>query len=534
MPRRRAVSAAGWLVLFLVGEIWVAAAPNPNVILILADGLRRDSIGAYNGGSFPTPGIDGLAGISVRFSWAYSPAPMSGPAYTSLFTSLYPHEHGLLNNLEQVPAGVWWLPEELRRRGYQTAAFVANGYCDQRFGFERGFDYFWSDRSRGKEAEWVNQALFGWLPTRDRTRPLFLFLVYMDTHTPFITPDLGANLSVTLDGKEIFRERGDNVHVKHEIPIALSPGIHDLSFHRLFPDRDMLAAGEEIEEGTFNIVTFAVRPGTVEWRRAEGWETGSGKFRNPHAFRKRARVVLANPAGAAIEARVEFQGWQEYTPRQFQALYGKCVSHLDRHLGEALGALDREDLVGQSLVIFLSDHGQGLGEHGLVDHVDQLYDSLLRIPLLIHWPGQAEGEERPGPVSLLDIPRTVLSAAGGAGEATEVRGVDLAEFPRDAERWSHRALYAETYPPEAPERLSAVLFGGWKLIRNHDRGTQELYHLLKDPGEVQDLSGVTSRTDLTELLEAWTRDAPARAGLRIEELSPEEAGELRAHGYLKN
>jgi len=510
-----------------------AGTSRPNVVLILADALRQDYVGAYNGSRFPTRNIDRLARVSVRFTWAYTPIPMSGPAYTSVFTGLYPQQHNLLNNRESVPAGVWWLPEELRWRGYQTAAFMSNGYCDERFGFQRGFDYFWSDRSRGKEADQVNRALLDWLPDRDTQKPLFLFLVYMDPHTPYFVPELQPNLALTLDGREVDRRRADNVHLKHQIRLTLAPGLHDLVFHRLFPDRAGLVAGEEIEEGTLNIVTMSVQPGSIQYRRAEGWGRGSDKFREPYSVLDRARLVLTNPTPAVVEAQLTFQGWQDYAPGQFVSLYGRCVSYLDTCFGRTLDALKAEGLFPGSLVIFFSDHGQGLGDHDLLDHVDQLYDSLLRVPLLVHWPGMDREEVRAGPASLLDIPSTVLAAVGVEELAPALQGLDLATLPAD-DVWERRPLFADTFPPEAPERLTAVLFRGRKLILRHATGSRELYHLLDDPRESRNLAPGASDPELEKLLSDWVRDAPPRAGLRLDTLSPESLQELRMHGYLKD
>jgi len=236
-----------------------------------------------------------------------------------------------------------------------------------------------------------------------------------------------------------------------------------------------------------------------------------------------------------VAARVEIQGLQDYAPEQFRALYPKCVSFFDTQFGELVGTLRSEGLWENSLVVVLADHGQGLGDHDYLYHVDHLYDSVLRVPLLVKWPGRRRGDVRPGPVSLLDVPRTVLAAAGiPAGRYPELRGYDLATVPRDRDLWEDRPLFAETYPPEARHRLSAVLFDGKKLIYDHDNGTYSLYDLRDDPGELNPLPGTEEGSELVELLLNWSEGTPLRADEKNrKKLSPEMLEKMRAHGYLK-
>jgi arylsulfatase A-like enzyme len=533
MPGRFLVLNFLFIECLLLSGCGPTAVRRPNVILILVDALRYDYVGTYGEADDWTPHVDRFAQECTRYRWAYTPIGMSGPAYTSLLTGLYPHEHGLLNNGQSVPSDVWWLPEELQNLGYQTAAFMSNAACEERFGFQRGFDHFWSDRSQGIEARQINRALFEWLPSRDPRRPSFLFLVYMDTHTPYITPDLGPNLAVSLDARELGRVRADNYHVVQVFDLTLSPGTHDLDFERLFPDRETLVAGEKIEEGTLNIVTLAITPETVQCRYERGWGKGSDRLEDARSIPQRARLVLTNPNNTSVEAKLAFQGLQEYTPEQLRHLYAKCVSFFDHHFGSLRESLQAEKLWDESLIIFFADHGQGLGQHGFLYHVDQLYDSILRIPLLVKWPGQTEGEVRAGPASLLDIPKSVLAAVGAPhDEIARLGGIDLAEISKDEDWWEKRILFAETYPPEAAQRLSAILFEGWKLIFNHDLETHELYNLVEDPNELNDLYTASPKPELEELLREWTEGIPLRADLRIEDLSQESIEELRAYGYL--
>jgi len=184
--------------LFAAGR---SSAP-PSMVFVLVDTLRADYVGAYGFEGDVSPHLDRVARESIVFDNAFSQAPWTKPSIASLFTSLYPEQHGVIAHLGRygvaggegpgasaLPSRATTLAEILRRAGYATAAFVANPWIQRSLGFAQGFDVF-DARDVGNEVP--ASRLFGkalaWLARRDRSRPFFLYLHLMDVHGPYEAP----------------------------------------------------------------------------------------------------------------------------------------------------------------------------------------------------------------------------------------------------------------------------------------------------------------------------------------------------------
>jgi arylsulfatase A-like enzyme len=175
-------------------------AARPNVIVVLVDALRADRLGAYGHRGSLSPTMDGLAATGVTFDYCVSAAPWTLPSVATLFTSYYPRVHGAVSyrvvadmedgkRAEQSMLSDRFdtLAEVLRAVGYQTAGFVAAKFLRAGYGFGQGFEQYDTTFAENTvRGEVVNAALFKWLDEhRDPTRPLFLYLHYMDVHGPY-------------------------------------------------------------------------------------------------------------------------------------------------------------------------------------------------------------------------------------------------------------------------------------------------------------------------------------------------------------
>ncbi len=194
------------LILQLVGAAAVAGVSPPQaekqpdvnwVVLITIDTLRADHLPAWGAAGIATPHLDTLAGKSVVFSRAATPAPLTLPAHASLFSATYPHFHGIRDNSGyRLPEGIATLAEHLKKSGYSTAAFLGSAVLDRHFGLDRGFDYYGdrfetSDLLRGVAAERrasaVIDEVLGWMERNDPRR-LFLWIHLYDPHSPYEAP----------------------------------------------------------------------------------------------------------------------------------------------------------------------------------------------------------------------------------------------------------------------------------------------------------------------------------------------------------
>jgi arylsulfatase A-like enzyme len=166
-------------------------AARPSVLLVTVDTLRADQLGAYaaNAADTRTPVLDALATQSTLFERAAAPMPLTRPSHFSLLTSLYPREHGVLNNATALPDEIETLAEILQAAGYRTAAFTSVKLLGPESGAAQGFQHFDATGSqRERRAEDTVPRALSWLAEQDQSAPLFLWLHLFDPHLPYAPP----------------------------------------------------------------------------------------------------------------------------------------------------------------------------------------------------------------------------------------------------------------------------------------------------------------------------------------------------------
>jgi len=216
----------------------------------------------------------------------------------------------------------------------------------------------------------------------------------------------------------------------------------------------------------------------------------------------------------------------EYAAR-YESAYDGEVAAADAVIGDLLDELRGLGVYDQALIVFLSDHGEGLGDHGEDEHGVFLYRSTLQVPLIVKLPRAARAGDTVGePVQLIDVYPTVVSALGlPLGE--NLQGTPLLAQPRPDPR--DHPIYAETFYPRLHfgwSDLAAVIVGRYHFI---DAPEAELFDLLQDPDEVDNLVGSEPalETELGTELSAFDRQLEAPAAT-----DPEALRRLQALGYV--
>jgi arylsulfatase A-like enzyme/Tfp pilus assembly protein PilF len=219
----------------------------------------------------------------------------------------------------------------------------------------------------------------------------------------------------------------------------------------------------------------------------------------------------------------------DFAARFRTAPYDGEVAFADQQLGRLLRALGERGLLERTLVLAMSDHGEGLGDHGEATHGLFVYDSTLKVPFIVAGPGVATGRVAPTVARGIDVLPTLLDYAG-LPLRSEIEGRSLRPAIEGRET-DDAPVYAETLYPQR-EFGWAPLFA-WRTARAKmiEAPRPELYDLEKDPGETDDLAprGDVRLAEMRKKLEvARSRTAPSA----VAEIDPEAAERLRALGYV--
>ena len=453
------------------GSAWKPSGPV-DVVFLVIDTLRADAI-LDAAGRYDTPNLDRLAGEGVTFQRAFAAAPMTLPSHMSLFSSRPPFETKVLNNGQPVPKELPLLAEWMGQQGYETRAVISLGTLNpvsKKESSSRGFEHYdlrYRDLAVAAETSpRLSESLAG----RDPARPLFLFAHFADPHEPYNSHGATVReVEVTKDGEALERFGiADTNRREHEL--VLGPGRTVFEFTPVAPlQRFRVRRFECLEDG---------KPVAVQWEAARQMQAAP-----------LARLVVDRGERPAATCTVRFWLNDEVPADEVRRRYAAEVAYVDRAIGQLFAELERHDLYRDSLIVFTSDHGEGLGEHTLIGHVERLSDELIHVPLIVRLP---EGDPRrpdlaraaQGLVSHLDVVPTLLEAAG-LPPLPGQRGASLFN-PRTA-----AVHIAQTHRPEAQrtqialrdERFKMVYFPADAEAKPPQEERFELYDLAADPGE---------------------------------------------------
>jgi arylsulfatase len=227
---------------------------------------------------------------------------------------------------------------------------------------------------------------------------------------------------------------------------------------------------------------------------------------------------------------------QPFLPHQRAAYidrYDGEIRFMDHHFGLLLDALRETGRYDEAMIIVVADHGESFGEHGLMGHSRWLYEEVLRVPLIIRFPGGRDaGEEIQEPVSVVDL-LPLIAHEAHLSLPRSVEGVPVGR--RDlvlAE--SYRSRYAvENWGLRFDRDLNAGILWPLKLVLT-DQGAPEFYHLDEDPAELINRAGDPKEADLHEALKL-AREAlePPKSVSLPEDVSPETHQRLQSLGYVE-
>ncbi len=210
------------------------------------------------------------------------------------------------------------------------------------------------------------------------------------------------------------------------------------------------------------------------------------------------------------------------------------IAYTDFQIGRLLKFLEEKGLHEKSIIIFLSDHGESLGEHGEGTHGFFVYESVIRVPLIVRTPlKNLRGIRVKNPVQLIDITPTILNLAD-ISDISFTQGYSLLDFFFSPSKANPKKIYFETFYPRYHfgwSELKGIQWGNWKFI---DAPKPELYDISSDPNEVNNL--YNEREDISKKMREFLKEImeknSAKDEVKYQNLDQETMEKLAALGYI--
>lgn len=461
-----------------------------NVVLVVLDTVRARQLGLYGRDRDPMPNLTRFAEEATTFDRAYTNAPWTVPAHATLFTGELPSEHGCHGGSLGFTTDHPSLAETLSEHEYRTYGVSNNVWISDHFQFDAGFDEFYKEWQLFRQSREIGHAL----KERD--------LSSVELVKKIARGNPAVNVLNGLYGKYLYRRTDFGAartteHVSSLLEEASDPFFLFANYmegHAPFVEHE--CTEQYLPDGLEDASRYTDLSGS-----SFGYHTG--------------REEVDESAFEGIES-----------------LYDGELRYLDRRLGQLFDALRDRDLLSESIVVVVGDHGENLGDHGRMAHRFSVHDTLLHVPLVVRHPDHAQGERVDDPVDFTDLHRWLSTAPTGADDPRTVPtdGPVVAEY------------LSTEYTPEAQDdefafegseydrRLIAVLTADHKLTVADD-GSASLYDY--DGGPDFELDGERiSDPDLESRLREHCTGFDREYGAGVDERGAVEE-HLKELGYME-
>lgn len=464
-------------------------AQQPNIVLIVSDDHSYQTISAYGSKLMQTPNIDRIAKDGIRFDKAYVTNSICGPSRAVILTGKYSHKNGFKDNANSSFDGSQnSFIKELTKTGYQTA-WIGKWHLQTN---PQGFSYWQvlpgqgsyynpdflmmnGERKRieGYVSDVVEDAAEKWLNERDTSQPFCLVIGHKNTHRTWMpdTRDLRLfnqiNFSLPANFYDNYETRAAAAVQDMTIDKTMRMG-YDL---KMFNSKE-----EEEKELSIKRMTAAQRKAYMTY-----YDSIYADFKSK------------NLSGKALV---------EWKYQRYMKDYLATAASLDRNIGRTLDYLDKHQLSKNTIVIYISDQGFYMGEHGWFDK-RFMYEESFRTPMVMRYPGVIKsGSVNNNLVMNLDLGPTLLEAAG-IKIPSDMQGKSFLPLVKGSNKKGREAMYYHYY--ENGEHSVSPHFGistgHYKLIRFYDRvNTWELFDLEKDPKEMTNQYGQKGYEKITSKL----------------------------------
>jgi N-acetylglucosamine-6-sulfatase len=458
-----------------------ARAPKqPNIVFIFSDDHALRAISAYGSNYCRTPNIDRIANEGALFRNSFCANSICGPSRATVFTGKHSHKNGYIhNNIGAFDGSQWTFPKALRKAGYQTAMIGKWHLHSDPTGFDHwdiidGQGVYYNPtfvtpegkvQREGYATDIIGDLALDWLENRrDPDKPFYLnfwhksphrnfmpALRHLDLYTDTVFPEPPTLFDDYRGRSKATAGHGIGIdrHMMLDADLKITPPLADYPKLQKVAERWM---------------------GTMNPEQRKVWDA---------AYQQRVREFNERNLSGKDLVRWKYQC--------FMQDYMRCVASLDESVGRMLDWLEKNKLADNTIVIYSSDQGFYLGEHGWFDK-RFMYEESMMMPLMIRWPGRIRPKtEITEMVQNIDYAPTLLEALGLPVPAAVQRRsfLPLLEGAKTAD-WRRSLLYTYYDIHSVPKHIG-VRTERYKLIHFFGTDEWELYDLRNDPVEIHNL-----------------------------------------------
>lgn len=492
------------LLAFTLGAALASAADRPNIVFLFSDDHAYQAISAYGDERklLDTPNIDRIAKQGMRFDRCLVTNSICGPSRACILTGKYSHKNGFYNNSNSVFDGSQvTFPKLLQSAGYQTAVIGKWHLITDPTGFDEwhilpGQGIYYNPpmihngkkvKHEGYTTDLITDFSLEWLKKRDPSKPFLLMCQHKAPHREW-SPAL--------------RHLGHN----GDKPFAEPANLFDSYANRGLAVRDQDMSIEK----TFTETDAKLKaPGSLTPEQKKQWDA---------YYEPRNKEFEKSQLSGSDLVRWRYQ--------RYMHDYLGCIKAVDEGVGRVLDYLDEAGLAENTIVVYSSDQGFFLGEHGWFDK-RWIFEESLRTPLVVRWPGVTQpGQVCKEIVSNVDFAETFLDAAG-VEVPKEMQGASLVpilkgQTPTD---W-RKSFYYHYYEYPVPHRVrphEGVITDQFKLVRIYapEEPYFELYDRKADPAEMKNFSNDPAYAETVKMMTAEL--AKLRTQLDVPAETPREA-----------
>jgi len=492
---------------------------QPNILLIVTDDHSTAAISSYGSKLIETPNIDRLANEGILFENCYATNSISGPSRACILTGKFSHLHGFTDNAQTFDGNQQTFPKILQKAGYQTA-IIGKWHLNSE---PQGFDYWSVLKAQGeyyqplfveKDGEKIVQGYatdvitdksIDFLKNRDLKKPFLLLSYHKAPHRswmPALRHLRKFQNTVFPEPETLFDDYNTRSRAAYDQEMEL--------YDDLWIEEDLKILSKEELEKPFT-TTDDTNANKVDVKSANNRNFGINRYRASYSRlteseKKEWYAYYKQRIEEYSKIKKDRKSLIRWKYQQYMRDYCATIAAVDENIGKLISYLEKTGELDNTIIVYTSDQGFFLGEHGWFDK-RFMYEESMRMPFIVRFPKAINAGTRTKALAMnIDLAPTFIDYAG-VKTPIEIQGMSLRPILEskgiEPENWRKEVYYHYyEYPSwHSVKRHYGIRTNRYKLIHfYYDIDSWELYDLEKDPYEINNIINNPAYTKIKEEL----------------------------------